>query len=527
MKNRAQIIVTSVIVTVVVVIMAVAFILLAINKGDKTSAGGSLSSDIETSDEETEMITPEQTEDDGEISMPAEITDDEEADDTDTDDADTDSGDSDIHYGKWAPVDLFGRNIKFVSNIMSTDAPDENSNEYWWYTYENLMRVQHKYNCTIEKLDVSIFDTDELLITSVLAGEPFADFVYITGGTILTSLCARGFVLEYNDFVPPDGDVINDQDILINPAPIFGKNYIMQSGTGDYLSSLSANVLGINIDLIQQVGSADPRDLYEAGNWNWEKCRQVCNEVVCASRFDGEFYGLSGDHTTIVRNLVVANGGQIYNDTTGEYMLDSPNVLEALNFYMQLLLEDKSLYVMAYDMFGNQYFHMMGNVALFNLQAWQVYDGFGGSLLDFATGIVPYPSGPHYNGKSHFRPIEGTIIPKFTADPESVYKVFEEINAAWHDGAATYRDGFRKIYAPLFGSEQDYPPFDSGHDFDRLMKVGTEQYATDLFLSYRPWLFQPLLRDIYEIGSTPPQAVLENMDAIYGEIMENLGQGGY
>jgi hypothetical protein len=347
-------------------------------------------------------------------------------------------------------------------------------------------------------------------------GEQSFDLIFMHSQYMIGAYL-NGMVWTFDQFLPANADVLGEQRFIADFGKVFGKNFVMNRVNYAMTKGHYATLLGVNLDIIAEVGCADPRDYYDKDEWTWDKFEEICKAVKNASTEKRTFIPMAGIHANIVSSLIASNGGGFYNDITGEVLIDSQRTMEALNFYARLLTTEKYIYVFInragdFELWGdgNQYIFQKGNTAIFNLVTWQVTSGSWSPTWDM--GITSYPWGPGYKGVSWFKDMRGFAIPKTSPDPKSVYKIYEEFNSWYGDDPDIHETNWRDGTAKFFQSAKDY---------ERLTKIGRTEYGYDLIDSYYGGTFtNGFIEDVFAKG----MSAMSSMESQRSELESRINE---
>jgi len=207
--------------------------------------------------------------------------------------------------------------------------------------------LQRAYEAVLEQLNVQmvwipyVADVREVLLTSVLAGEPFADIVGLWGGSQGTIL-GQNILRTIDEFEYLFQDEESDWMWM---APLFGHHYFLV----DQIRHAATWPMVFNISLIEQVDGlrdADgrtifPTDLYMAGEWTWSRFEEYLE--VIEAHFRGvpapvrpEQYitPFQTDHRFTANKALHSAGVAIFG---GEGLqIDTPEAIAAIEFLTRL-----------------------------------------------------------------------------------------------------------------------------------------------------------------------------------------------
>lgn len=329
----------------------------------------------------------------------------------------------------WAGIDMGGATITIAYNwdyVPATSDYEYNPETDGTGVLNDLAAMKHveeKYNCRIRRINLPWDQRIEQITTSVMTGAPVADLILLDLQQILP-LAAQELLLPLNDFVPETADVFTTNEALVSGGKLLGKDYALLQAT----AATTGYFLGVNLELIDDLGLENPAELYANGEWTWEKLEEICTKATRDTDGDGQndIFGLSGAPYEVAFQLIAANDGFLASAEQRKQGLDDPRTMEALNFFNKLYTEEKVAYVANNDINdwnGNRFGYTEGKSALFLCQDWLL-----GTAPSYEFTIVPFPCGPaNTSGKTFSTVVNGACIPKNTVNPLWAYIVYEEL----------------------------------------------------------------------------------------------------
>ena len=110
--------------------------------------------------------------------------------------AETSAAEAKAPYDKYEPVDMGGRTFTLVYNwdmipATSDTVLDSSANQEMIGKLENLKRIEKKYNCKIQYVNVPYDQISEKLTTSVMAGKPFCDLINLSASQGMSAILAN------------------------------------------------------------------------------------------------------------------------------------------------------------------------------------------------------------------------------------------------------------------------------------------------------------------------------------------------
>ncbi|HEX7057203.1 MAG TPA: ABC transporter substrate-binding protein [Bacilli bacterium] len=314
-------------------------------------------------------------------------------------------------------VDLDGRTIKIA---MWWDGLPKGETAGEKALLAKIDELQQKYNCKIEFVNIPFEQNMDNLTTSILAGEPMADIAILEFKRAIAPI-KQGLLLPMSEFTKATSDVNNEQKHMVKLPQIAGQDY---SFTTPYVS-----VVGMyyNRDLFKKLSLPDPQDLYNQGQWNWDKFLEVAKQATRDTNNDGKIdtWGFAGWPDDAARHFGVTNGALFVNENDLTSGLADPNLAEALEFVKRIWNVENIVKVKTGNKMDWNETNTFkdGDVAMSINYDWNVGD------LTFEVGVVPNPAGPHSDGKHTYANTaqNGYFIPKGVKDPQIVYQIFEEM----------------------------------------------------------------------------------------------------
>jgi hypothetical protein len=317
--------------------------------------------------------------------------------------------------------------------------------------FANVAKLETKYNCKFYWQNLTYTGVKESINNSVLAGTPDADIYLVDTGMAIPAQ-ANGLAVDLKTVLPADADIFTDQNVMTYLDLGDGKACIIKRVEAQ--SQVEATYpLAFNKQMLDDANLEDPRDLYERGEWTWDKFIEYCQALTQDTDGDGNYdqYGYCGYEYETFENLMMSNGATIAEGTT--QTLDSAAVGEALQMLSDMYNKYDFCYPYDYegspsDSMRNQY--VQGNVGFFPIAAWieggnndYDWDGDGSDELPFDVVYVRWPVGPsgdqETNAGKNSTSGEFYIIPTGLADTETVYNfLYDYWN--WMDGNYELRD---------------------------------------------------------------------------------------
>ncbi len=260
----------------------------------------------------------------------------------------------------------------------------------------------------------------DVLRTELAAGT--APDVFWIPGTDIADFVQRGLLL---DLRPYANATPGYSDSNYYPEPMFHLTYNPETGKpGEVLWGLprdvSTFVLYLNMDLINEAGAPDPRELAKEGKWDWAAFKSTA-EKVNALGGDIKGYGMNawwGPYGAFMN----AAGGGFFNAERNACNLNSKASLEGLAFARGLY--DAGIAV-PYGEDSEPPFRA-GKVGMFQNGRWATP---GISTVTFNWDVVELPKGPSgHMGNWLFW--GAYVVNKNTKHPEIAWKLVDALTQA-------------------------------------------------------------------------------------------------
>jgi ABC-type glycerol-3-phosphate transport system substrate-binding protein len=317
---------------------------------------------------------------------------------------------------------------------------------------DNLRRIEKKYNCKIDYVTVDGETLRSSLNTSLVAGTPDYD-VYMTQLDFALPLAVNGYFADLSEVKADYLDLNNDQNILSVKEIAGTKCFFEKTG-----SNIASTFLAYNADMIKEAGLTDPRELYENGEWTWEKFSEYCQKLTKDTDNNGEtdIYGYGGDLEMTMQEFLASNDAVLVKED-GKEGLSDPKVLKTFEFLGELYTEKKVARPINDDYSAGNMMWINKQAAFGPTQLYIVQTQAALGRIDFEYHIVPFPKGPSGTGESAAMGLGSDfyVIPKGIEKPEQVYQVLEEFYGWYADDYEVRDEDMRLIAEGSFIDESD------------------------------------------------------------------------
>jgi hypothetical protein len=296
---------------------------------------------------------------------------------------------------------------------------------------DRMREIEEKYNIELRYVNLTFEGVKESIDTSIPAGAPEVD-IYETDLQFGVPAVLEGYAIPIAE-IGYDEATVNDQ-VAIQTLKLPGQDSAALFSPAS-AGSGRAYPLAFNLDMIKKVGLENPQDLYDKGEWTWEKWQEYLKKLTKDTDGDGKInvYGYSGYWPNLLTNLLMSNGtGIAISDKEG---LSSPATVEVIDFIDTIYHIDKTARPWDNsDWDINNQLYAQGLSAFWIGADW-IFDaqgrvgGQGDKAVDFEIGVVPWPTGPSGDPKTNFMSQPNGnwyFIPKGTAEPKLVYDVITD-----------------------------------------------------------------------------------------------------
>jgi hypothetical protein len=355
---------------------------------------------------------------------------------------------------------------------------------------DKMREIEKKHNIVLNYVNLTFDGVQESITDSLQAGAPDVD-IYEVDLQFGIPAVLNNYAVSLEEMGLQGTDVFTSQDVM---------KYLQLSGQQESSlfapsksGAIEAYVLAFNMDLIKKMNLENPQDLYDRGEWTWDKWREYLLALTRDTDGDGriDIYGYSGYWTNLFANLLLSNGAGVAQGLR-ETLSDS-KTLEVLNFINDLYHKDKT--ARPWDRSNweiNNRLYAEG-LSGFWIGADWIFDAQGYNL-PFEIGVVPWPCGPHgsFSENRHSLPSGNWyFIPRGVENPRLIYDViFDWTN--WYSGDLTlgaddewsrtmYMTGRNYRYAVMMASRPGFDLWENlGIGFSLLPMLAGEQSPSEL-----------------------------------------------
>lgn len=287
--------------------------------------------------------------------------------------------------------DFGGRTVRIGAYFDMT--PDPEKSAFNAAYSDRIAYVEENYNCNIEFVNVGD-DYVGAYVTSVLAGDPVCDVGYILTYKLLPALIEGGIAYPISDLGVIDFSKIWYNQPGIEVSTYKDKVYAMGITGADVQYGIFWNKT-----LFQKYNLPDLYDLYEKGEWTWEKFKEIALLGNKDTDGDGEtdIHGFN-QRENLIWSFMSSNEADAVKKTSAgvELALNSKEAMEALNFYADFMQNVPHLQGWLGD-WQSQIWSFRDGQSMMCYEAWWISYGYLKDMQD-EWGFVPFPKGPSASG---------------------------------------------------------------------------------------------------------------------------------
>lgn len=283
--------------------------------------------------------------------------------------------------------DFGGRTVRIGSYYDMT--PDPTKSVFNQAFADRIAYVEENYNCNIEFVVVGD-DYVSSYVTSVLSGDPVCDVGYILSYKLLPALIEGGIAQPISDLGVIDFSNPWYSADSTEAGTYKGKQYAMgMRGAGVQYG------IFWNKTLFERYNLPDLYELYENGEWTWEKFKEIALAGNQDLDGDGEYdvHGFN-QRENLIWSFMTSNGAEAVKKTDAgvELALETPEAMEALEAYTDFMQNVPHLQGWLGDWQSQIWDFRDGNSCMC-YEAWWISSGYLKEMED-EWGFVPFPKGP-------------------------------------------------------------------------------------------------------------------------------------
>lgn len=352
-----------------------------------------------------------------------------------TDKPDTEQKEKDPVVEKYSTVtpvdeledrDYGGLTFTWAGPVLRDIDPEESEVKELWYN--RIKELEEKWNFKFESKTLSGDGFIGNYIRTTLAGDPVGDVVYLNTPAFFPNLPENGIAYPISDLDVIDLDDPKWVQSARKASEYKGKTYSVRPGTAETVAPRDG--IFWNKTLFENLGLPDLYELYENGEWTWDKMMEIADLATRDVDNDGttDIYGLLGFY--LPWDFIYSNGGEAVIQTNEgiDVNLNDPNITEALEYY-QTVYKDYNHVFPGEDSEGISFEN--GNLAMYVYEWWIADWSFAHGKMEDNYGYLPFPSGPSNEDPENpvtFGMTESLEIMLATVDkPKEKLEIWDEI----------------------------------------------------------------------------------------------------
>ena len=164
-------------------------------------------------------------------------------------------------------------------------------------------------------------------VSAFVSGDAYDVFQLIMGDFPI--IAQKGLIHPLENILPVHDSQYFNQSI-VNAYTWKGRVY----GVSDADSGIDVYGVFWNDTIFSNAGETTPRELYDAGNWNWKTFENLIKSMHSVEGTANDVYGLAGSYDYLARASIVSNGGSVitYTDVGADITLSSKETMEAIEW---------------------------------------------------------------------------------------------------------------------------------------------------------------------------------------------------
>ena len=396
--------------------------------------------------------------------------------------------------------------------------------------FEHVKKVEEKYGLKYYWNNLTYTGVVDSINTSILAGAPDCD-VYQISAAFGIPAQFNGLCVDLKKILPADHDIFTTQTVAKYLDFGDGKACVFMP-CGNMVNN---HRLGYNKQLLEACGCEDPDELWEKGEWTWDKFREMCKKITQDTDGDGSIdqYGFCAWDADQLEQFMLANGTNIA--ATPKENLSSKEMNEVLTFLYDLHNVDKVCYPVTSDMDSNavRTMYRQGNIGFFWIDCWVQTQGgddydwnhkFANPEIDFDVVYTHWPVGPSGNPATDAKlnlltdaAGELFMIPAGVQDPLTVFNlIYDSWN--WYNGDTTKRDN--PVSLDWWINVSSAKPELAQKNFQRQMEAAnarTIDFWNSMNVEFNLWELLDGTVDPSTWQATYKQAFQDALDNIFGK----------
>lgn len=257
-----------------------------------------------------------------------------------------------------------------------------------------IAALEEKYDCKLEHKNIPIADYYDQMVNNTMAGNPFGDLMTMRITTFISAAKA-GIMADLTNLPAYKNNLDRDlAKFAADALKVDGKYYAMVSNPPPIRS-----MMVFNKTLLKDANLEEPYKLVKEGKWTWDELEKY---ISAAGVFNADgsvaVWGLQATWGTLGKVMINSNMGDIITqneDGKYEFVMDSPNALEALNKEIEWIEKRYMPDTEKGGAWDKPYIDFEASKAAFALTGgeWSL-KRINDALVTDDFGVVHFPKGP-------------------------------------------------------------------------------------------------------------------------------------
>ncbi|UTR08140.1 extracellular solute-binding protein [Alkalihalobacillus sp. LMS6] len=323
----------------------------------------------------------------------------------------------------------------------SSGGDDEVTLDFWFFTGEDDPNSENTINPVIDffieenpNINVNLrqltWDNGLEQITTAFAGNSVPDVIEL-GDTWFANFVEEGVLANVSEQVQPIYDNHVNWDTVTYEDDVYGMPWLM-----------SSRAMYINTDIFEEAG-LDPNSPPQ----NWEEMLEYAKQIE--ENTDASGFGIHAGEPEATWHYFMAtawsNGADVLNEDNSASTINSPEMIEALEFYKEM--SEYSL-VSQSEVIDSEF--RAGNIGMSFSGAWGVFS-IPRDAPDLNFDVAPIPDGAQATASS-FAGGEILVIPEGSENKEEAFMLMEHV--ASEEQAIDHMQRVGSMFAAVPGVEE-------------------------------------------------------------------------
>ena len=290
--------------------------------------------------------------------------------------------------------DYGGLTLTWAGPSRSIDPEASEVKEKW---FDRIKALEEKWNFKFEPKEIPYDSMVGDYIRTTLAGDPIGDIVYIHAFNFYPAFPDNGLAYPVSDLDVVDFDNPKWVQSARKSSEYKGKTYSIRPGSTETV--IVRDGVWFNKTQFENLGIPSLYDLYENGEWTWDKMFEIAELATKDLDNDGviDVYGFGGNH--LPYDLIYNNGAEAIFKTENGVNVDfnDPRIVEALEYYQKVHEDHARVFLQPAQEGGGVDIRSDfrdGRLLMVVNDWWVSTSDLNGGRMKDEYGFVPFPAGP-------------------------------------------------------------------------------------------------------------------------------------